>query len=102
MREEEAAFINRTAKILGFEESFLRDCLLCGAIEKELELERLAAMRAERSDLARLKKLKRICDALDIDPLAGDLILTLLEQLDEAERELADLKSLMESTECSQ
>ena len=74
------------AGLLQIESEFLDDCVRCGA----LYLEDLPDSPAELSpsQLARIRRLRRICRGLDIDVYAGSIIVDLLERMDELQREL--------------
>ncbi|MDE2511365.1 MAG: hypothetical protein KGL74_09605 [Elusimicrobia bacterium] len=66
---------------LGVDAEFLRDCVRHGVLIVE-EPEISAAQ------LARLRRLRRLCDALTLDVFAGSLIVDLLEQRDALLRDL--------------
>ncbi|MBI5200265.1 MAG: hypothetical protein HY925_01650 [Elusimicrobia bacterium] len=80
------------ADLARVEASFLERCLECGAVElREPEPGRL---EVSPSQSAKVRRLQRICRGLDIDILAGSIIVDLVARLDELERELdADLSS---------
>ena len=82
------------AAIMELESTFLVQCVRCGAIR----LEDLSEDRAEfsSSQLARLRRLQRICRSLDIDVLAGCIIVDLLDRMDKLQGELEQLRAIAE------
>lgn len=82
---EDLSRFEELAAILGIETSFLRQCVWYEAI-------RLEDLRQERAELppaqvARLRRLQRICHTLDIDVFAGCIIVDLVDRIDELQRE---------------
>ncbi len=70
---------------LGVDEDFLRDCAVHGVlIVDEPEI--------SAAQLARLRRLGRLCDALELDVFAGSMIVDLLEQRDALLRDLDRLR----------
>ncbi len=63
----------------GFRHAFLRECLRCGALE---------APPGDAKGWSRLRRLERLCGALDVEPVVAALILELLERIDALETEL--------------
>lgn len=82
------------AAILEIESAFLEQCVHYGAVR----LEELPEDRAEftPSQLARLRRLQRICRSLDIDVFAGCIIVDLLDRMDGMEHELERLRAIAE------
>jgi chaperone modulatory protein CbpM len=74
------------AALLEMESDFLEECARCGAIRPE-DLPGSPG-EAPPSELARLRRLRRICRGLDIDVYAGSIIVDLLERMEELQREL--------------
>ena len=78
------------AALMEIEPAFLEQCVRHGAV-------RLADFVEERtefipSQLARLRRLQRICLGMDIDVFAGCIIVDLLEHMDGLQRELEVLR----------
>ncbi|MFC1523031.1 chaperone modulator CbpM [Elusimicrobiota bacterium] len=80
------------AAIAEIESAFLEQCVWHGA----LRLEDLPEDRAQftPSQLARLRRLQRICRSLDIDVFAGCIILDLLDRMDGLEHDLERLRAI--------
>ena len=77
------------AEHLDVEVEFLRDCVRHGVlIVEELPEE----PRFSPDQLARLRRLRRLCDALALDVFAGALVVDLLEQRDALRRDLDRLR----------
>lgn len=85
-----SARLKALAARLGIESEFLAECVACGALRNEAGRE----SRVEISPLqaARLRRLQRLCRGLDIDVLAGCIIVDLLDGLDALRRELEGLR----------
>lgn len=78
------------AEITRIEVAFIEECLDCGAVQlKEIEQGR---MEISPSHLAKLRRLQRICRDLEVDILAGSIIVDLVDRVNEMERELEWLK----------
>lgn len=69
---------------LELESDFLRLCAEHGVLHVEELPDDPLALPPDR--LARLRRLQRLCRALDIDVFAGEIIVDLLERLEELER----------------
>ena len=82
------------AAIMEIEPEFLEECIRYGAIR----LEELPEDRAEftPSQLAKLRRLQRICRDLDIDVFAGCIIVDLLDRMDGLQHELEQLRAMPE------
>ncbi|MFI5345727.1 MAG: chaperone modulator CbpM [Elusimicrobiota bacterium] len=78
------------AEHLGVEPEFLQECVRQGVLIVEELKGDPRALSAAR--LARLQRLRRLCDALELDVFAGSLIVDLLEQMDDLRRELNSAK----------
>ncbi|MCX5795551.1 MAG: hypothetical protein NTY77_08675 [Elusimicrobia bacterium] len=74
------------AALLEMESDFLEECARCGVVRLEEPPEGEAEVPA--SELARLRRLRRLCGGLDIDVYAGSIIVDLLERMEELQREL--------------
>ncbi len=94
MRPDPKDRLRILAAILEVESAFIEQCVLCGAVR----LEDLPEEREEfaPSQLARLRRLQRICRGLDIDVFAGCIIVDLLDRVDGMEHELQRLRALEE------
>ncbi len=78
--------IELLAAHIDMEPSFLLECLRIGALDDdELPDDPLAVPPAR---LARLRRLQRLCFALEVDAFAGAIIVDLIERLENARREL--------------
>jgi hypothetical protein len=78
------------ASYLEIDEEFLRDCVERGALNlEEFPADPRAASPAQ---LARLRRLQRLCGGLDLDVFAGSIIVELLERLDSLRRDLELLR----------
>ncbi|MDD5303870.1 MAG: chaperone modulator CbpM [Elusimicrobia bacterium] len=79
------------AALLEIESSFLEQCVRHGAVR----LEAFAEDRAEflPAQLARLRRLQRICLGLDIDVFAGGIIVDLLDRMDGLQCDLERLSA---------
>ena len=86
MSRENDAELALLAEHLDVPVEFLRECVRHGV----LTVEELPADPGEVSaaQLARLRRLRRLCDGLELDVFAGSLIVELLEQMDELRRDL--------------
>lgn len=78
---EDSSELDKLGAVLGIESSFLRQCVRYEAI-------RMDEIRQERAELppkqvARLRRLQRICHSLDIDVFAGGIIVDLVERIHE-------------------
>ena len=82
------------ARVMEIESAFLEQCVRHGAVR----LEDLPEDRAEfpPSELARLRRLQRICHSLDIDVFAGCIIVDLLDRMDKLQDELEQLRAMAE------
>lgn len=82
------------AALLEIESAFLEQCVQYGAVR----LEELPEDQTEftPSQLARLRRLQRICRSLDIDVFAGCIIADLLGRIDGMEHELERLRAIAE------
>lgn len=69
---------------LEIEVDFLQECVEHGALRVEELSEDLRAVSP--AQLARLRRLQRLCRGLDLDVFAGSIIVELLEQLDALRR----------------
>ena len=83
MRPEHS--VRELAQLLRIEQTFLEECLRCGAVAWD---ERPEEPEVSPARLARLRRLQRLCLSLDIDVFAGSVIVDLLDQMDELQREL--------------
>jgi len=72
--------LKAVATRLSVEVSFLQECFEHGAVPAE-HLPELSA-----AELARLRRLQRLCESLDVDVYAGSIIVALLEELEELRR----------------
>jgi chaperone modulatory protein CbpM len=74
------------AAVIDVESGFLEECVRYGAVS----LEEIPEGREEftPAQLARLRRLQRICRSLEVDVYSGCIIVDLLERLDALEREL--------------
>lgn len=71
---------------LEIDREFLAACAELGILSgEELSGGRESVAPSRR---AKLRRLQRLCRSLDVDALAGSIIVDLLERLDELEREL--------------
>lgn len=75
--------LRRLAELLGVEPDFLSDCVLHGVLDAEDD---------DAARLSRVRRLKRLCDALELDVFAGSLVVELLERMEEMRRELDRLR----------
>jgi len=82
------------AAVMEIESDFLEECIRYG----ELGPEYLPEDRAELppAQLARLRRLQRICRGLDIDVYAGCIIVDLVDRMDGLQRELERLRAVAE------
>ena len=71
------------------ESEFLEECVKYGAVSLEDQPE--SGPELSPSQLARLRRLQRLCRSLDVDVFAGCIIVDLLDRMDELQRELADI-----------
>jgi len=80
------------AAIMEIESEFLEECIWHGA----LRLEDLPEDRGEftPSQLARLRRIQRICRGLDIDVFAGCIIVDIVDRMDGLQRELERLRAI--------
>lgn len=78
--------IDILAEHLMIDASFLRNCLEAGALTPADLTDDPLAVSPGR--LARIRRLQRLCVTLEVDEFAGAIIVDLLEQLDDARREL--------------
>jgi hypothetical protein len=76
MSSDEEQELHALAEHLGVDVEFLRECVRHGVIVPT-ETARSAAQ------LARLRRLQRLCHGLELDVFAGAIIVELLERLDE-------------------
>jgi len=74
------------ATLMEIESEFLEECVRCGAVRLEADPE--SSPEFTPSQLARLRRLQRLCRSLDIDVFAGCIIVDLIERMDELQREL--------------
>ena len=87
------------AAILEIESAFLEQCVQYGAVRlEELPEDREKFAPAQ---LARLRRLQRICRSLDIDIFAGCIIVDLLGRIDGMEHELERLRAIPEDERSS-
>ncbi|PIP82113.1 MAG: hypothetical protein CO113_04180 [Elusimicrobia bacterium CG_4_9_14_3_um_filter_62_55] len=82
-RREQVEYLVEVTRI---EAAFIEECLECGAVE--LKGSDPGSVEITPSHLAKLRRLQRICRDLDVDILAGSIIVDLLDRVDEMEREL--------------
>jgi hypothetical protein len=82
------------AAIVEIESAFLEECLQHGALGRE----DLPEDRAEftPSQLARLRRIQRLCRGLDIDVFAGCIIADLVDRMEGLQRELERLRPTAE------
>lgn len=82
------------ATLAEVEPAFLEECVGYGTIR----LEELSESRAELapSQLARLRRLHRICRSLELDAFAGCIIVDLLDRMDGLQRQLERLRAAAE------
>lgn len=82
------------ARTLEIESAFLEQCVLFGV----LRLEELPEEQAEvaPSQVARLRRLQRICLSLEVDVFAGCVIVDLLGRIDGLQHELERLRATSE------
>ena len=73
---------------------FLEECLQCGAVRLQGSGRR--GLVLDPSQLARIRRLQRICRSLEVDALAGSMIVDLLERVEEMQRDLEHWRSLAE------
>ena len=71
---------------LDIEVSFLQECVECGALSPDSAAADPRA--AAPAELARLRRLQRLCRGLELEPFAAVIIVELLERLDALEREV--------------
>lgn len=82
--------VESLAEITRIEVAFIEECLECGAVElKGIDQ---GSMEITPSQLAKLRRLQRICRDLEVDILAGSIIVDLVDRVDEMERELEWLR----------
>ncbi len=82
---EDLSQLEGFATLLGIEASFLRQCVQYDVIHlKDIRPESVELLP---SQVARLRRLQRICHSLDIDVFAGCIIVDLVERIDELQRE---------------
>jgi hypothetical protein len=74
--------LRRWAAELGLDDEFLLQCARLGVLPAEETEELDAAQRA------RLRRMERLCRALELDAFAGALVVELLEALEAARRDL--------------
>ena len=74
------------ATLMEIESEFLDECVRCGVVRLEDHPE--SSQEFSPSQLARLRRLQRLCRSLDIDVFAGCIIVDLLDRMDELQREL--------------
>ena len=80
MSSERDARLRALAEESSIEIEFLQVCVHEGALREE-DLARQPA-----AELARLRRLHRLCRSLDLDVFAASIIVDLLERLEEARR----------------
>lgn len=87
---EDPSPLHELAALLEMESAFLEQCIRHGAVRPEA----LAEDRADLppAQLARLRRLQRICRSLDIDVFAGCIIMDLLDRMDGLQLELETLR----------
>ena len=73
------------AALMEIESEFLEECLRYGVVCLE---DVPGETQPAPSEAARVRRLQRICRALDIDVYAGSIILDLLDRMDELQGEL--------------
>jgi len=81
-----AEHLRLLAELLEMESDFLEECVRNGAIVLEDLPE--SGPRLTPSQVARLRRLQRLCLDLEIDPYAAGIIVDLMDRVDELEREL--------------
>jgi hypothetical protein len=90
MSKKRAPGLGALAAHLRVEVAFLEECARCGALSVQALPE--DPRTAPAAELARLRRLQRLCRGLDLDPFAGSLIVELLERVDALERDLERLR----------
>ena len=85
--------INALAERLQIQTDLLEECIEAGAVIVESPLKGSAEFPPSIS--ARLRRIQRICTSLDMDIFAGGVVVDLLERMDEMQRELDRLHSLL-------
>ncbi|MFA5141110.1 MAG: chaperone modulator CbpM [Elusimicrobiota bacterium] len=79
------------AAIMEIEPDFLEECIRHGALSPEDLAE------STPSQLARLRRIRRICRGLEIDVFAGCIIVDLVDRMDGLQRELERLRAIAEN-----
>jgi hypothetical protein len=93
---EDLSRFHELSAFMEIESAFLEQCVRHGAVRLEAFVEDRVEFTPE--ELARLRRLHRICLSLDIDVFAGCLIVDLLERTDELQRELESLRAKASKT----
>ena len=76
---------------LEIEYGFVEECVRCGAVHLEADPE--TGLDAGPNQLARLRRLHRICRSLEIEVFAGSIIVDLLERMDALQLEIQRTRS---------
>ncbi|HAM36172.1 MAG TPA: hypothetical protein DEB40_02415 [Elusimicrobia bacterium] len=84
------------AALMEIELEFLEECVRCGAVCLEEQPE--SGPELTPAQLARLRRLQRLCRSLDIDVFAGCIIVDLLDRMDELQSELQRRRGRDESS----
>lgn len=83
------------AALMELESAFLEQCVQHGALNLEEPSD--ASDDLTPFQLARLRRLERICRGLDVDVFAGCIIIDLLDRLDAQQQELERLRLAADS-----
>lgn len=86
MKAQKQALAKSLAELMRLDVSFIEQCLS----SKTIDAKDAAQGEPELSplQLARLRRLRRICASFDIDVIAGSIIVDLLERIAELEAEM--------------
>lgn len=97
MRPKSKKIMKVPSKVVGIDIEFLEQCLRLGTVEWSGFPDKPAELPP--SVLARLRRLQRICNGLELDVFSGSIIVDLLERLEETQRALDRLHSAMKGSE---